>query len=121
LMFKRVTWFGVGLVAGAALSKWVEVKARRRLARYFPTRRLTLAPSPEFAEVADRARELASGRVADIRSAVRGGRSAMASKEAELRRQFKLVDPAEEAEVRPLPAGRHMRSVGPEVERPQNW
>jgi hypothetical protein len=120
-MFKRVTWFGVGLVAGAALSKWVEVKARRRLARYFPARRLTLAPPPEFAEVADRARELASGRVADIRSAVRGGRSAMASKEAELRRQFKLVDPAEEAEVRPLPAGRHMRSVGTEVERPQNW
>ena len=120
-MFKRVTWFGVGLVAGAVASKWVEVKARRRLARYFPTRRLTLAPSPEFAEVADRARELAVGRVADIRSAVRGGRSAMASKEAELRRQFRLVEPPGGPDLSPLPAGRRVPPVDPEVERPPSW
>jgi hypothetical protein len=120
-MFKRVTWFGVGLVAGAVASKWVEVKARRRLARYFPTRRLSLTPAPEFAEVADRARELAAGRVADIRSAVRGGRSAMATKEAELRRQFALVEPPEGPDLRPLQTGRQMRPVDPEVERPQSW
>ena len=64
-MFKRVTWFGVGLLVGAAASKWVEVKARRRLARYFPARRLTLRTSPEATEVADWARGLAAGKVAE--------------------------------------------------------
>ncbi len=94
-MFKRVTWFGVGVVVGAAASKWVEVKARRRLARYFPARRLTLRTSPEATEVADWARELAAGKVADLRDAVEGGRSAMVIKEAELRRQLRLVPPGE--------------------------
>ncbi len=64
-MFKRVTWFGVGVLVGAAASKWVEVKARRRLARYFPARRLTLRTSPEVTEVADWARGLAAGKVAE--------------------------------------------------------
>ena len=41
-MFKRVTWLGAGLVTGFAASKWVERKARRRLARYLPARQLPL-------------------------------------------------------------------------------
>ena len=94
-MFKRVTWFGVGLLVGAAASKWVEVKARRRLARYFPARRLALRTSPEVTEVADWARGLAAGKVADLRDAVEGGRSAMVIKEAELRRQLRLVEPGD--------------------------
>jgi hypothetical protein len=98
-MLKRVTWFGAGLVVGAAASKWVEIKARRRLARYFPARRLALKPSPDVAEVAEKARELAAVKVADIRSAFAGGRSAMASKEAELRRQLRLVEPGESPRV----------------------
>ena len=87
-MFKRVTWFGVGVVVGAAASKWVEVKARRRLARYFPARRLTLRTSPEVdgsgglgAVGWRRAKSQTSG------DAVEGGRSAMVIKEAELRRR----------------------------------
>jgi hypothetical protein len=98
-MLKRITWFGVGLIVGAAASKWVELKARKRLARYFPTRRLTLRPSPEVTQMAERARDLAAGKVADLRSAVQGGRSAMVLREEELRRQLRLVEPDETPKV----------------------
>jgi hypothetical protein len=119
-MFKRVTWFGLGVAAGAVASKWVEVKARRRLARYFPQRRLTLKPSPEVAEVADRARELAAGKVADLRHAFQGGRSAMVEKEAELRRQLRLVEPGESPAVGRRPGARPPGQLGQGAERLQS-
>jgi hypothetical protein len=95
-MFKRVTWLGAGLVTGFAASKWVERKARRRLARYFPARQLPLKAG---AEMADRARELAVAKMADLRSAVDEGRSTMVAREAELRRQWRLGE-AQEHEQR---------------------
>ena len=70
-MFRRLTWLGVGLVVGAAGSKWVEIKARRRLARYIPAGSSALKAAPE---VAGRALEVAAERVADLRNAVEGGR-----------------------------------------------
>ena len=85
-MFKRVTWLGVGLVAGFGASKWVERKARRRLARLIPGGLRTLDAG---AEVRDRARELATGTLADLRDAVAEGRRAMTNREVELRRQLR--------------------------------
>jgi hypothetical protein len=85
-MFKRVTWLSVGLVAGFGASKWVERKARRRLARYLPAGQFQAG-----LEAADKAREAAVAKVADLRHAVEGGRTAMASREAELRRQLRLA------------------------------
>jgi hypothetical protein len=92
-MFKRVTWLGVGLVTGLAASKWVERKARRRLARYLPAQGLPLKAG---AEIADKARELAVSTIADLRSAVDEGRTTMVAREAELRRQWKLGEPGEQ-------------------------
>lgn len=89
-MSRRLTWLGIGLVAGFGASKWVEHKARKHLARYLPVGRLPLKAGTEMA---DRARELAAGKIVDLRSAVEGGRSAMAAKESELRRQLRLPDP----------------------------
>jgi hypothetical protein len=86
-MFKRVTWLGAGLATGFVASKWVERKARRRLARYLPARQLPLKAG---AEIADRARGLAVATIADLRSAVEEGRSTMVERETELRRQLKL-------------------------------
>ena len=94
-MFKRVTWLGAGLVTGFVASKWVERKARRRLARYFPARylpaRQASAPLPlsAGAELADKARELAVAKIADLRTAVDEGRNTMVAREAELRRQWR--------------------------------
>jgi hypothetical protein len=84
-MFKRATWMGVGLVAGFGASKWVERKARRRLARYLPGGRLTLDAG---LQVRDRARQLTSGKLADLRYAVAEGRGAMAARQDELRREL---------------------------------
>jgi hypothetical protein len=96
-MFKRVTWMGAGLVTGLVASKWVERKARRRLARYFPSRHLPSRPPLNAgAELADKARELAVAKIADLRTAVDEGRSTMVAREAELRRQWKLPEPAEQ-------------------------
>jgi hypothetical protein len=102
-MFKRVTWMGAGLVTGLVASKWVERKARRRLARYFPSRHLPSRYLPSGqpplnagAELADKARELAVAKIADLRTAVDEGRSTMVAREAELRRQWKLPEPAEQ-------------------------
>jgi hypothetical protein len=92
-MFKRVTWLGAGLVTGFAASKWVERKARRRWARYFPVRQLPLKAG---AEIADRARGLAVARMAELRNAVDEGRRTMVAREAELRRQWELDEPAEQ-------------------------
>ncbi len=91
-MFKRVTWLGAGLVTGFAASKWVERKARRRLARYLPARQLPLKAG---AEIADKARDLAVSTIADLRSAIDEGRSTMAAREAELRRQWTLGEPSQ--------------------------
>jgi len=90
-MFRRLTWLGVGLVAGFGASKWVERKARQQLARYFPVRQMPLRAG---AEIADRARDKAAGRIVDLRLAVEGGRNAMAAKESELRRQLGLAETA---------------------------
>ena len=99
-MFKRVTWMGAGLVTGLVASKWVERKARRRLARYFPSshfpsRHLSAGPPAldAGAELAAKARELAVAKMADLRAAVDEGRSTMVARETELRRQWKLDEP----------------------------
>jgi hypothetical protein len=84
-MFRRVTWLGVGLVAGFGASKWAERRLRQRLERYLPSRQVKAG-----LDAADRARERAAVKVADIRGAVEGGRSAMVAREAELRRQLHL-------------------------------
>ena len=102
-MFKRLTWLGVGLVAGAAASKWVEIKARRRLARYFPAGSSALKAAPD---VASRARDVAVDRAADLRYALEGGRSAMALRESELRRQLGLPEPGERSAGSPSGPGR---------------
>lgn len=104
-MFKRVTWLSVGLVAGFGASKWVERKARRRLARYLPSARLDAGM-----EAAAKARERAATKVADFRHAVEGGRQAMVAREAELRHQLRL----DEGE----PAGPGSRAVGQGGPRP---
>jgi len=91
-MFKRLTWMGAGLVTGFVASKWVERKARRRLARYLPSGQ----PLNAGAELADKARELAVAKIADLRTAVDEGRSTMVAREAELRRQWKLAEPGEQ-------------------------
>jgi hypothetical protein len=90
-MFRRLTWFGVGLMAGFGASKWVERKARKQLARYLPVSQLPLRAG---SEIADRARDRAVGKIVDLRIAVEGGRDAMAAKEAELRRQLGLAETA---------------------------
>jgi hypothetical protein len=87
-MFKRLTWLGVGVVAGLGTSKWLERKARQQLARYLPAGQLRAG-----AQMADRARERATDRIVDLRMAVDGGRDAMAAKETELRRQLGLAEP----------------------------
>jgi hypothetical protein len=108
-MRKRSTWFGAGLVAGAALAKWVEVKGRRRLASHFPAGGLSLPASPpnraapnralEVADMAGRARERAAGKVVDLRGAVHGVRGAPPSKEAGPARPLRLVQPGENPRV----------------------
>jgi hypothetical protein len=90
-MFRRLTWLGVGVVAGFGASKWVERKARKQLARYLPVSRLPLRAGTE---IADRARDRAAGKIVDLRIAVEGGRNAMAAKEAELREQLGLAETA---------------------------
>jgi hypothetical protein len=97
-MFKRATWFSVGLVAGAGVSKWAERKARRRLARYLPSAQVEAGR-----QAAGRAREAAADRVADLRRAVEDGRDAMAAREEALRRQLRLA-PGEPARPRLLAA-----------------
>jgi hypothetical protein len=106
-MFGRATWLGVGLVAGLGTSKWVERRMRRRLARYLPASQLPLRAGTE---VADRARALAVGKVADLRSAIEEGRSAMAAREVELRRQLHL---AERSGSHPVGPGGARRSGEP--------
>lgn len=103
-MFKRVTWFSVGVLTGVGASKWLERQARRRLARYLPSAQLGAG-----IEAAGRAREAAANKVSDIRHAVEGGRDAMAAREAELRRQLHLTGDGQEA-----PASR-AGPVGPRV------
>jgi len=88
-MFRRLTWLGVGVMAGFGASKWVERKARQQLARYLPVSQL---PRRAGSEIADRARDSAAGKIVDLRIAVEGGRNAMAAKEAELRRQLGLAE-----------------------------
>jgi hypothetical protein len=95
-MFKRVTWFTVGVLTGVGASKWVERQARRRLARYLPAAQVGAG-----IEAAGRAREAAANKVSDIRHAVEGGRDAMAAREAALRRQLRLA-----GDEQPAPAPR---------------
>jgi hypothetical protein len=86
-MFRRVTWLGVGLIAGATVSQWAERRLRKQLERYLPANQLKAG-----AEAASRVRLRAAGKVADLRVALEGGHSAMVVREAELRRQFRLPD-----------------------------
>jgi hypothetical protein len=107
-MFRRLTWLGVGLVAGAVGSKWVEIKARRRLARYVPPGSSALKAAPE---IAGRALEVAADKVADLRTALEGGHDAMARRESELRRQLGLTEPGERARATPVSSTANVPNV----------
>lgn len=84
-MFKRVTWIGMGLVAGLGASKWVERKARRSLSRVLPLQRL---PVRAGAVLVERARKGARGRAYAARGALEVGRAAMEARQGELREQL---------------------------------
>ncbi|HTV11193.1 MAG TPA: hypothetical protein VME20_04955 [Acidimicrobiales bacterium] len=90
-MGKRLTWMGIGLVAGLGTSKWLEVKARRRLEQLVPGGRLTLDAG---AELRSRAGRAARNTTAQVRSALEEGRLAKAQREEDLRRQLHLVVPS---------------------------
>jgi hypothetical protein len=93
-MLKRVTWLGVGFVAGAGASKWLGRKARRRLGRYLPV----VQPGPGGqADLGDRARRAAGSAVADLRYALEEGRTTMAQREAELRQVLGFDAPGQRA------------------------
>ncbi|HET9060896.1 MAG TPA: hypothetical protein VFN61_13325 [Acidimicrobiales bacterium] len=81
-MFKRVTWMSMGLVAGLGASKWLERKARRRIARLFPVHQL---PVRAGTELVARARDEAKERAAEIREAVEVGKAARLERENDLR------------------------------------
>ncbi|HYA45437.1 MAG TPA: hypothetical protein VED59_07505 [Acidimicrobiales bacterium] len=68
---RRATWLGIGLITGAAASKWVECKARRRL--------------KAGTRIAGRAKSVAAGKLEDVRSALEEGYRGMSQKEGELR------------------------------------
>ena len=87
-MFKRATWTAVGLLAGLGTSKWVERKARRKLARYLPVHQLPLELG---AEAVSRAAAAAAERLDDLRLAVEEGRTEMAAREQELRARLHLA------------------------------
>ncbi|HXW79875.1 MAG TPA: hypothetical protein VEJ84_10270 [Acidimicrobiales bacterium] len=86
-------------MAGAAASKWVEIKARRRLAQYFPAGSSALKAAPE---IAGRARDVTADVLADLRYALDGGRDAMALRERELRRQLRLPEAGERSRGHPM-------------------
>ena len=86
-MLSRLKWLGIGLAAGFGTSKWIERRLRRQVERYLPANQLKAG-----AEIALRARDAATGTLADLRKAVQGGRSAMVNREAELRRQLRLAE-----------------------------
>jgi len=94
-MFKRVTWMGVGLVAGFGASKWVERQAHRTLARHVPGGRLTLET---VADLGRWASQRAHDTLADLADAMEQGREAAGTRRAELRQQLNLAEP-------PVPAG----------------
>lgn len=75
-MFKRVTWFTVGAVAGVAATAWAEIRVRRTAARYTP------------GQVASRAIDGARERTADIADAWHEGRLAMRERERQLRAEL---------------------------------
>lgn len=70
---KRVTWFTVGVAAGAIGSGYTKRKVRTTAAQYTPAR------------VARSTVEVARDRALDLVDAVRDGRRAMLVREAELR------------------------------------
>ena len=113
-MFKRVTWMGVGMVAGLGASKWLERKARRRLARYFPGGRVALSAGTE---ARDWARELATGTLTDLRHAVDEGRRTMEARQIELRRQLRLREPSREDQGDVSTVGRWTAPAAPIVPR----
>lgn len=80
-MMKRVTWFSVGIAAGAIGSEYTKRKVRATAAQYTPAR------------VARSAFDVARDRMFDVADAVRDGRRAMIVREAELkaRRDGRLV------------------------------
>jgi hypothetical protein len=95
-VFRRSFWFGAGATAGLGCALWVRRRVLRTVHRYTPDR--------VQADVTASMRRLGS----DLRAAVTEGRSAMASREAELR-----------AELRPgpeLPPGPERRAA-PSPER----
>jgi ferric-dicitrate binding protein FerR (iron transport regulator) len=73
-MMKRAVWFALGAAAGAGGSAYARRKARAAAARYAPG-------------------NLARGAVDRVSDALREGRAAMATKEAELR-AVAVVEPS---------------------------
>jgi len=106
---------GVGLVAGFGASKWVERRARRRLARYLPARGL---PLKFGAQIAGRARDGATAKLAELRRAAEEGREAMASREAELRAQLRLPTPGLPTPGLPTPGLRELEPNRPRHRTP---
>jgi hypothetical protein len=76
-VLKRVFWFGTGATAGFGGAMWIRRQVLRTVRRY--------TPEQVQADVTTSVRRLG----ADLREAVTAGRSAMASREAELRSELK--------------------------------
>ncbi len=98
-MPRRLTWLGVGLVAGAGASKWVERKVRQRVRRYLPAAGLLASLPGRVASLPGRVASL-PGRVAGsarsaaaragqgLKEAAQEARVGMVEKEAQLRAQL---------------------------------
>ena len=91
-MPRRLTWLGVGLVAGAGASKWVERKVRQRVRRYLPAAGLLASLPGRVASlpgrVAGSARSAAARAGQGLKEAAQEARVGMVEKEAQLRAQL---------------------------------
>jgi hypothetical protein len=113
-VFKRLTWLGVGVVAGLGTSKWAERRAKAALARYLPVGRL---PAQAGSQAASWARSRVESKLSDLRLGVEEGRLEMATREDELRSRLQ-GSAARSATGRPLglvPGGGPPIEVGPSV------
>ena len=91
-MFKRVTWFVAGAVAGASGSVYARRKAKAAATKYRPV------------AIARNTAVRVKGRASDVVEAVRDGRTAMREREVELREQLDERPPAPARPLRAVPA-----------------
>jgi hypothetical protein len=87
-VLKRLTWFTVGTLVGAAVCLWAVGKARSKVRQ--------LRPESVAGQLSSQVQSLA----ADIRAAAAEGRAAMRSREAELRAELDAAR-AEQARLGP--------------------